>query len=582
MSVSRQANFLGGGRIDVPAFRAIESSICNDFDVLAGKMLAGGLPLVVKGFKIISTGAATADQLQMDVAGGSVVHFLASESGSIFTISDDQDAEVLNATNSRLIGSFSPNAVNYVGLDFIRKVDESTSDLSMFRDATQEQEIPKTVPQARTIDYRIVVSTKDFSALPSVCPIAKVRTDTGNEIVEISDARNKFFRLASGGTAPNALGYYGWPGGRKENTTGDVFAGGDKEIEDLKTMLDALMTRLWELGGGEKWYSPTADRNLRFLHTGAPFVSTGEHFEWDGTHLHWQGLRVTFENSTAYFNAIVDQTSNSAGLTDLADGYGLYVDLDRTENRSGPTALVAKKAPLTSIGSGTPPGSRLVLVWRIGSQIFTRDQGYAVGSSFKIATIAANGTVRLSASADPDPTQPVVAVVQAAAFYQVIGGGLSRGNAIVTDFLDGAGDLVIGGGSADRNIQLVTTESPDAVVIRGVQEYATDGRAPLEIYNEAPIMDPGNLVARARAYNDTTLTEETAILVDVYGCVGYRNVPGLPGLISSLVLDPEIQQKEFYRTNGETPGQDPPLCRNQKCVLWADDAIDVLWEGPLY
>jgi hypothetical protein len=583
MSVKRQTNLLGSQRVDLPAIRAIESSVCNDFDVLAGTMLGGRRPLVVKGFKIVSTGAATADQLQLEVAGASVVHFMASESGSIFTIDDDQDAETLNSTNARLIGSFSPGSTNYVGVDFVRTVDETTADLSMFRDANQEQEIPKVVPQARIIEYRIFISTKDFSSLPGVCPIGIVRTDTGNEIIEIKDARNKFFGLGSGGTAPNSNYAYPWPAGRKEITSGDVFAGGDKEINDLKTWADAIATRVWELGGGEKWYSPTADRNLRFLHTGAPFITTGEYFEWDGTDLHWKGLRVSFENSTASFNAIADQTGNEAGLTNLADGECIYVDLDRTENRTGPTALVAKKAPLTVLGTGTPPGSRIVFAWRFGSQVFTRDQGYAVGSSFKVATIAANGTVRLSASADPDPSEPVVAVLQAASYYQVIAGGLSRGNAIVNDFIDGAGPLIIGGGTADRDISLLTTQSPDAVTVSGIQDYSADGRATLEVVNEAADLDGDNLLLRLRAYNDQTATTETGLIVDAYGAVGYRATPNDDIYDpSTAVFDPEIVAKEFYRTNGQTPGQSPPVCRLQKCVVYVDGTIDVLWEGPLH
>lgn len=576
MSVIRQANLLGQMRVDVPHLRGLESSIAGDFDLLAGQMLAGKAPLVISGFKLIVVGAITADQLYMDVAGSSMIHYFASESGSIFNVPTNRANERLNNTNPRVLGGFTPSQTNYVGIDFTRTVDDTTSDIVQFMDPDTLLETPKTVPLARTIDYRIVISTTDFAALPGICPIAKVVTDSGNQIVTVTDARNLFFRSGSGGSTPNPLAKYTFPAGRKENTSGEVFSGGDKAITNLKTWCDAVMTRIWELGGGERWTTPTADRNLRLVHTGAAFVSTGEYFEWDGTNAHWQGLKVLFDNSTGSFNAIANQTTNLAGLTDLADGECLYVDLDRTQNLSGGSSLIAQKAPLVTLGPSAIPGARVVFAWRSGSQLFTRDQGFAVNSSFKVATIAALGTVQLSATGLPTPGAPIVATVAGSGNRQAIAGGITRGGA---DFIGGSGALRIGGGTLDHDVQIRTVRSQDPVTVSGIQDFLLNSHATLEVINQCATLGTKNQIFSGQAYNDGTTNNETAITVESIGAVGYRNVTTRPAdPTPGSGRDATIRHKEFYRTNGLST----PDTRDQKCIMWFDGSITVIAEGPAY
>ncbi len=533
---------------------------------------------MVSGFKILTTGAVTADQLYMETADSVLLHYFASESGSMFSVPPDRANERLNSTNARIQGSFTPSSTNYVGVDLTRTADTSTSDLVMFIDPTTKLETPKVVPLARVLDYRIVISATDFAALPGVCPIAKVVTNSGNEVVSVTDARNLFFRLGSGGTTPDPLNKYAFPAGRKENLTGDLFAGGDKAITNLKSWADAVMTRIWELGGGERWTTPTADRNLRLVHTGTPFVSTGEFFEWDGTHAHWKGLKVLFDNSTGSTNAIVDQTTNLTGLTDLADGDCLYVDLDRTQNLSGGSSLTAQKAPLVTLGASTVPGARVVFAWRSGSQLFTRDQGFSVNSSFKVATIAAQGTVQLSASS-PTPTTPTVAMVKGSGLRQAFCGGISRGDGTVTDFPGGAGNLIIGGNISDHNVNLTTNRSQDTVNAVGVQVFATSGTATMTVVQAATILAQKNQIFSAKAGNDITLQTETAVTIESIGAMGFRNValpPAAPTFGSGV--DKTIRHKEFYQTNGLAS----PNTRDQKCIMWFDGSITIIAESPTY
>jgi hypothetical protein len=318
-----------------------------------------------------------------------------SESGTIFWVPSTREIEVLNSSNPRLSGSFTANQTNYIGLDMKRSADIDTTDSAQFLDANTRAETGKSVPLARTLDYRIVVGTTSFSSQPTILPIAKVVTDSLNNVVSIEDARRMMFRLGSGGDFPDVQSAYTWPGTRAENLTGDVFAGGDKPIDSLKTWMDAVMSRLWDIGGGEYWYSATADRNVNMIWTGATFTN-GENFEWDGTNLHWKGLKFLFDNSSGYYNDITNQTGNSAGLTDLADGECLYVDLDRTQNLTGGSALVAVKAPLLTLGASAVPGARQVLAWRIGSAVYSRFWRYPVGTTFIPATTTSTGVLKIS------------------------------------------------------------------------------------------------------------------------------------------------------------------------------------------
>ena len=82
MAVQRQANLLGQQRVDIPHLRSIESAMCGDFDMLAGNLLAGKNPLVIRGFNINFVGAigAQASALTLVVANAALIHFNASGS----------------------------------------------------------------------------------------------------------------------------------------------------------------------------------------------------------------------------------------------------------------------------------------------------------------------------------------------------------------------------------------------------------------------------------------------------------------------------------------------------------------------
>lgn len=412
MAVKRQQNWLGQQRVDVADLRAIESGVSADFDLLGGKLVAGRAPLIVRGFSINTTNAAgnPADSLQLSIASGILMHFGAAESGTLFSVDDGTAAEVLSTTNAKVEGSFTASSTNYIGLDLRRSEDTTTSDLKQFLDADTKLEVPKTVPTARTLNFKIIISTQPFSISTNVCPIAKVVTNASNIVTQITDARPMLFRLGSGSDNPNPVASYTWRDlDRRENavtynpptSTTDPFVGGDKDILSLKEWMDAMMSTLWEAKSGEFWYSPTARDNVKMLF-GTPVIpATGDNFQWtSGTStLAWQSLKVAFENSTGYYNVIQD---GSAILS--ADGQCLYVDIQRQTNGA---VLVPAVGSLLTLGTPVLPGSRFVLAWRQDNLIHIRDKAYEVGRTVPVATSLVVGTVKLSREAST-PAAPIV------------------------------------------------------------------------------------------------------------------------------------------------------------------------------
>jgi hypothetical protein len=445
MSVIRQENWLGQQRVDVPHLRAVESSICADFDVLAGQIMTGVKPVVVSGFDLIPlTAGSAAITLQVNVSRGAIIHPLAAEAGSIFSVAAGRVSETLNASNARVSGGFTASATNYIGLDLRRRADSGTADLVQFLDADTLLEQPKTVPLGRTLDYIIYISTQEFSTTPGLLPLAKVVTDAFNNIVSLEDARPMLCRLGSGGSIPDPKHAWPWASSRVEAGDNSDFGSGDKGVNSVKDWMDAMMTRVWELGGGQYWYSPTADRNVRMIRTGATFTN-GEWFEWDGTDLHWKGLKFAFDNSAAASNTVANQTSNSAGLTDLADGDCVYVDVNR--DTDGATLIPVKTARAT-LGTPTIPGSRYIIAWRVGTTVYTRDSSFPVGATFFPATNTSLGIVQLTYAAG-NPSIPLVMAQDANGSMHNTAGAASNSYGLRgTGDRTGAGVEGVGGSNA--------------------------------------------------------------------------------------------------------------------------------------
>jgi hypothetical protein len=265
MSVLRRENWLSQERVDVPGMRSVESAVSNDFDGLIQSLITGtSQGYIMRGFNIAMAGAigGAASGLQVVVDPGAVLHILASQSGTFYLVPSGTPNQILNsATNTIVNGAFVPNAINYVGLDYVRAADSTTDAQSYFWDPSTDTETTKIVPQAIIMSYTLNISTSSWPS--NILPIATVTTDAGNNVVSITDARWMLFRLGQGGASPNPFYVYPWtaqPQGRVEDPStsssdaSDPFAGGDKMLGTFKDWMNALMSAILEIRGTTYWY----------------------------------------------------------------------------------------------------------------------------------------------------------------------------------------------------------------------------------------------------------------------------------------------------------------------------------------
>lgn len=269
MAVRRSQNWLNQQRVDVPHLRSIESAARNDFDELLSSFAIGeDASYIIRGFEINMIGAigASASSLQMIVENSSLFHGNSAHSGTFFQIATGTPNQTISSTtNTRVQGSFTPSALNYVGLEYNRAVDNTTSAQIFLWNPTNQNEISKTVPLAETLDYKIVVSSSIWAS--NVIPLAIVETDSSNNTLSVEDRRPMLFRLGSGGSnTPNPFYTYPWDNhteGRTENfwassSAVSPFRGGDKQILHFKEWADAVMSQLLEIKGTTYWYSNTS------------------------------------------------------------------------------------------------------------------------------------------------------------------------------------------------------------------------------------------------------------------------------------------------------------------------------------
>jgi hypothetical protein len=281
MAIQRSGNFLSQQRLDVPWLKSIESGVTFDFDTLVGLSLSNGGPLVLKGLTLNTTGmiGGLPTNLTLNIAGSVMWNYSASESGSIFVIPEDEPVQQLSSTNSNVLGGFV-SGINYVGIDVFKIADPDTTDTVKFIDSDAGVETSQSVPVARTIQYRIVISPQPFSSSKNIVPVAAITVSAG-AITKIVDARPMMFRLGSGGEFADAASFFTW-GGRTENaitmasnSSPSPFAGEDKSISNLKSWMDSIMTSLWELRGGSAWYSDIYRDHVKLVY-GQPVLANGD------------------------------------------------------------------------------------------------------------------------------------------------------------------------------------------------------------------------------------------------------------------------------------------------------------------
>lgn len=172
-----------------------------------------------------------------------------------------------------------------------------------------------------------------------------------------------------------------------DDTSDDLltFVGATSESDNdpnyTATVTGAVAAPNWETTNGESLTARAAklnglaasfnqDRNL-VLVTKTPSTLVAN-FVWDGTDLLWEELYISLPGDDELRNKIGNQTATSGGLTDLAAGECIYVDIHRDAGAND--TLTAVKATISSLdptSSTSGDVTRVILARRIGDEIFT-------------------------------------------------------------------------------------------------------------------------------------------------------------------------------------------------------------------
>jgi hypothetical protein len=366
MSVRRSFNFLNQMRVDAPHMRSIESAIRSDFDELFVSLIYGeDQSYVIRGFELEMAGSigSSANSLQMIVADSSILHGNSTEAGTFFQVPSGTANESLSSvTNTKVEGAFTPSALNYIGIEYTRQVDDSTTSQVYLWNPTTKTEITKTLPLAETLDYKIVITSSVFAS--NILPIAIVETDSSNNVLKIQDRRPMLFRLGTAGSAtPDPFYEYGWSNhseGRSENfwessnSTVSPFRGGDKQIFTFKENDEALKTEIKQMKGTSYWYTQVAAGSLTSLRydLGNTFMSgrgSVTHDNGNAGQVNWdQDIFLTVISTRLRYKI----ESNAATTDiDLDDRQAAYIQLIRGVDVTPQLVFTNGSDTVTSVGA---------------------------------------------------------------------------------------------------------------------------------------------------------------------------------------------------------------------------------------
>ena len=131
MAIRRRLNILSQLRVDVPDLKSIESASSNDFDeLLRGLVTGASKSFVIRGFEIEMAGSigSSANSLQMIVENSSILHGNSNTSGTFFVVPAGTPTQTMSSTtNPKIVGSFTPGSLNYIGIEYSRQIDNSTA-----------------------------------------------------------------------------------------------------------------------------------------------------------------------------------------------------------------------------------------------------------------------------------------------------------------------------------------------------------------------------------------------------------------------------------------------------------------------
>ena len=387
MAVLSRVNYLSGQRIDIPHLVASDSFNASDFRAFQ-KVLSGITNnYVIRGLEITAVNG-----LQVTVGVANTVVLCSLDNTSSFYVAGANESSVLITV---------PAGYPNIYIEAIAKRSTGTKIDTAFWDPSiptnsnsAGSEFSAPVDFQEYVSLSISANTTGFS--PASIKIAVV-SSSSSQVTTVTNARESFFRLGSGGAVPNPSNNFSWSKNRLEpSSTGPAASIGtqsstnpyfnndgtglvnDLGISSLKQWMDAVMTQIKVMNGTPYWYSPFGGSS-----SGTPPSVTLAQYDNQG--------RVSLSPSSgmvSWNGTVLSGTNNNPTAWRFSYG-GVKVSLanafiDTTHRFFPPT-------PVAFVSPTVPDGSSLFLRLRRELVSPTINNVANGGNSVKFGSVAIGG-----------------------------------------------------------------------------------------------------------------------------------------------------------------------------------------------
>lgn len=256
-------------RIDLPDLLSIDSYAAGDWKYFMQSMVGTTKPYILSGFDVINPGSAIGLPSCAFRVADSIVYYPGSAAGPFF-----YGLEEGNSAAEPLVPQLRTNATNFVYLT-LSTFETSIDTRALWdpdRNGGEGGEFTQDINTESVIEAQLNISTGSFPV--NTVPLAIIVVGP-TAIESITDARDMLFRLGTGGIAPDPQADFAFPalpdvnyarqepsGTMTSLSDPNPFQGGDKNITTLKQWMDAIMTKVKELGGTTYWYEDTTTFSL--------------------------------------------------------------------------------------------------------------------------------------------------------------------------------------------------------------------------------------------------------------------------------------------------------------------------------